>query len=93
MSSKDKSVRVNITLPELLYDKACEKARAEGFSGFSDYVQHVIRLDTIYREREDQIRKDIGRRYSKPASEKLTQAEAATGEKPKRRGIDKKDEN
>lgn len=36
-------VRTSISLPPPLYDAAQDAVRREGFTTFSDYIQHLIR--------------------------------------------------
>jgi hypothetical protein len=44
-----KTVRTTISIPRSLYEKACERAKELHFAGFSDYLQHLLREDVVFR--------------------------------------------
>lgn len=51
--SKEKPVsdlaRTSISLPKSLYEKALQRARELSFASFSDYVQHLLRTELVFR--------------------------------------------
>lgn len=38
--------RANITVPEQIYNRAIARATEEGFGNFSEYVTHLLRVQT-----------------------------------------------
>lgn len=45
------AIKKSVSMPQLLFNKANLKARQNGYSTFSDYIQMLIRKDTFH-ERE-----------------------------------------
>lgn len=47
----ERAVKKSISMPGMLFDKGTDKARSYGYSTFSDYVQMLIRKDTIENQK------------------------------------------
>ena len=43
----EKAVKISISMPMLMRDKAVDRVRRRGFTKFSDYIQDLIRQDTM----------------------------------------------
>jgi hypothetical protein len=43
----EKAVKKSVSMPEIMLDDAEQRRRALRLSTFSDYIQHLIRKDTI----------------------------------------------
>jgi hypothetical protein len=110
--SKEKPVselaRTSISLPKSLYEKAMERARELHFANFSDYVQHLLRKEIVFRVEPPPPASARDRYPIKDAGESILvedesakigkQKPAVPAQSPKplpqeKRGIDKKQEN
>lgn len=47
--------RTSISLPKSLYEKALQRAKELHFANFSDYVQHLLRDELVFREKENPV--------------------------------------
>jgi hypothetical protein len=45
------AVKKSVSMPEILFDKGCDRMRDLALSQFSDYIQLLIRKDTAEKNR------------------------------------------